>query len=251
MRNTIEELHLAAQYLSATAISFVEKKEDDSHTNLGWSSVKKRMETHVFGEGCQLALSLKTGHLEWLKDGKVTANTDLQDRRHAQNLSWIKKEAAKHGIKEEFSYSFHYDLPYKKLEFNHTYNFKEADLKVISERLSLAKKAFKAFIKEVKVKGESRIWPHHFDLGFYGPLNKEANVLMGAGLAIPDDLVNDFYFYASGYKDEKPISTKDLKGLTNGEFKANWNGATLSSKDISAEDAQQFLTESCTTYLNV
>jgi hypothetical protein len=249
MRNTIEELHLAAQYLSAAAISFIEKKDDDSHTNLAWSSVKKRMETHFFGDKCQLSLNLKTAHLEWLKEGKVTASTDLQDRRHAQNLSWIKKQAAANGITEDFKYEFHYDLPYKKLEFNHTFKFLEGDLKQISDNLSLGKKAFKAFIKEAKVKGESRIWPHHFDLGFYGPLNKEANVLMGAGLAIPDDLENDFYFYASGYKDEKPITTKDLKGLTKGEFKTNWNGATLSAKGISVDEVGKFLTESSDTYL--
>lgn len=33
-------MHLASQYLAAAAISFVPKKDDDSHTNLGWSNEK-------------------------------------------------------------------------------------------------------------------------------------------------------------------------------------------------------------------
>ena len=49
MKQTIQNLHLAAQYLAAGGISFIEKKSDDSHTNLAWNKTENRMTTHVFG----------------------------------------------------------------------------------------------------------------------------------------------------------------------------------------------------------
>ena len=35
-----EQIHLAAQYLAAAGISFLEKRDDDSHTNLGFNIEK-------------------------------------------------------------------------------------------------------------------------------------------------------------------------------------------------------------------
>lgn len=58
-------MHLAAQYLAAAGISFVEKKADYSHTNLGWSIDKQRLETHPLSEkGDVLALNYNTFSLE-------------------------------------------------------------------------------------------------------------------------------------------------------------------------------------------
>ena len=39
-------MHLTAQYLAAAGISFVAKKDDDSHTNVGFSIEKTCIETH-------------------------------------------------------------------------------------------------------------------------------------------------------------------------------------------------------------
>jgi hypothetical protein len=33
-----DQLHIAAQYLAAANMSFLEKKADDSHTNLGFNT---------------------------------------------------------------------------------------------------------------------------------------------------------------------------------------------------------------------
>jgi hypothetical protein len=66
---------------------------------------------------------------------------------------------------------------------------------------------------------------------------------MGAGLAIPDSLVNDFYFYASGYKNGGTIETKTFGAMKFGEFRSDWNGATLASSSIEIEQALEFLKE--------
>ena len=40
-------LYLAAQYLAAAGISFLEKKEDDSHTNLAFNSNNAQLSSRV------------------------------------------------------------------------------------------------------------------------------------------------------------------------------------------------------------
>ena len=42
-----KQMHLAAQYLAAAGISFLEKKDDDSHTNLGFSIKDQCLYTHT------------------------------------------------------------------------------------------------------------------------------------------------------------------------------------------------------------
>ena len=47
MNNLEEQTHLAAQYLAAAGISFLNKKPEDSPTNLGFITDSGEVETHV------------------------------------------------------------------------------------------------------------------------------------------------------------------------------------------------------------
>ena len=50
--------HEAIQFLANTAISFAQKKEDDSHTNCEWSRSLKAFVGSVFGEKNKISLGL-------------------------------------------------------------------------------------------------------------------------------------------------------------------------------------------------
>ena len=66
MKNLEEQTHLAAQYLAAAGISFLTKKPDDSHTNLGFISDSGEIETHPLSEdNDKLFLNYNTFSLEW------------------------------------------------------------------------------------------------------------------------------------------------------------------------------------------
>jgi len=47
-------MYLAAHYLAAAGVYLVKKEEDDSHTNLGFSTVKTSMETHPLSENVDI-----------------------------------------------------------------------------------------------------------------------------------------------------------------------------------------------------
>ena len=72
-------MYLAAQYLAAAGISFVEKKDDDSHTNLSYDAFGDR----IYGRwiaGPQgniiLGLNLRTFQFEWL-DNKLNVFVNI------------------------------------------------------------------------------------------------------------------------------------------------------------------------------
>lgn len=244
MKNTIQQLHIASQYLAAAGINFVTKEADDSHTNLAWNSANDRMETHSFGSGnYQLAINLTTTHLEWLKEGESTNSIDLQGNTHSDIVSWISEQVSKSGIEKQYEYKFHYDLPYSKIENDSRFKFSTDELNKIIARLNTGQESFEAFLKENHLKSPIRIWPHHFDLGIYTSINSEGTFFMGAGLAIPDSLVDDLYYYASGYDNGKPVVTKNYSGLSNGEWRTDWNGATLASTEIDSTTGTKFLDE--------
>jgi hypothetical protein len=242
MKETIQNLHQAAQYLAAAGISFLDKKPDDSHTNLAWNSQENRMETHVFGNLDALALNLKNITLEWLKNGSAISKIDLQSKSHSEIVQWISQQAETNNIAKPYSYSFHYELPYNALTDDYISSFSSENLESISNELNKAQQAFEQFLDSQKLESPIRIWPHHFDLGIYSKLEAD-NTFMGAGLAIPDSLVNDFYFYASAYKNGQAIETKNFGKMTNGEWRSDWNGATLASSNIEVNNALVFLNE--------
>lgn len=242
MKQTIQNLHQAAQYLAAAGISFLEKKSDDSHTNVGWNKAENRMETHVFGDKNQLGVNLNTAKIEWLNNGSVTSDIELNSKNHNEIVLWISDQAKQNNISQAYSYSFHYELPYDEVTKDYTYSLDSKDLLKISNELTKAQNTFEQFLAKQKLESPIRVWPHHFDLGIYAELESE-NTFMGAGLAIPDSMVDDFYFYASGYKNGNGIVTKNFGEMKVGEWRSDWNGATLASTNIEVENALVFLNE--------
>lgn len=243
MKKTIEQLHLASQYLAAAGISFVEKAADDSHTNLGWNQNHSRLETHLFDSGVQLAVNLESVQLEIIKQGEKIAQINLEGAAHSDVLKWISGEIHKIGIETKYHYQFHYELPYTEINEGDVFSFDKSDLNEISARLSIAQEAFQDFLNDNNLESPIRVWPHHFDLGIYVSIKNDGSLFMGAGLAIPDSLVDDLYYYASGYKNGSAIVTKDFSGLSNGDWRSDWNGATLASSQVDKSKAANFVND--------
>jgi hypothetical protein len=249
MKETIKELHIAAQYLAAAGISFIEKKADDSHTNLGWNRDKERMETHVFNADFKLGLNVNFPKLEWIKNEEVINYIELNGKSHKEISSWITEQAKQNNISKKYAYQFHYDLPYDEITDDYKFSLNTNELKNISSEFTKAQVAFEQFLAQNKLDFPIRIWPHHFDLGIYTKLDNET--YMGGGLAIPDSLVDDFYFYASGYKNGNPIETKSFSKMEFGAWRSDWNGATLAASHLDEKRAVEFLNESRLKFTSV
>ena len=242
-------MYLAAQYLAAAGISFVKKEEDDSHTNLGFSTEKTRMETHPLSEnGDILSLDYKNFSLNWHSKNSSTS-FPLDGATHEAVLSWL-KETSKTFLNKSYSYEFHYDFPY---EMNYDFKFKLVDTNRLEELLQLrilAQSTLKQTLMEGNLESPIRVWPHHFDSGVYTGLNN--NIAIGFGLAVPDTMSKEHYFYISGYNGHDALNTQGFSPLSNGEWKNNgFKGAILPATTIDKSKALLFFKEAIDNYKKV
>jgi len=243
-----ETLHLAAQYLATAAKSFIKTKEDDSHINLGWNSDEKRLETHdLSNDGLRLALNYLEYSLDFIhpKSG-LGASYPLGGARHHDVMNWISREAKFAGIEKEYTFELHYDLAHLN-ELTDDYRFLANDpeqLKELTQLRWLANKTIEMALSNFHSASEIRIWPHHFDTGVLAYFDQSKKVSVGLGLAIPDEKVDDWYFYISAYHGNDPIKTDNFKSLKNGEWRSGeWNAAILKASGESLPIVSSFINE--------
>jgi hypothetical protein len=250
MKKTLEALHQAAQYLASAGISFVDHKEDDSHTNLGWDVKNRRLLTHCFSaEKYQLSLAVISGSLEWLKNGKLEDTLKLSESNHLDTLSWIKSQAKERGL-ASYKNELHYDLPYAALSNDHVFRFDADEVNLITAHWDIGQKAFAEFLADWRYDSPIRIWPHHFDLGFYVRLDKAGTLFLGGGLAVPDSLVDDLYFYTNGWKNGDAVKTNSFATIDIGEWRSDWDGATLPASNMNINLVTLFLKLTQQVYLD-
>jgi len=244
-------MYLLAQYLAAAGISFLEKEQDDSHTNLGFSIENSSLHSRPLNDhGDTLSVNYKMFALEW-NSNSSSDTLRLDGTSHAEILRWITKMSVKAEINQPYEYSFHYDLPY---QIKDTFIFKILDSKRLGELLELrvlAQLVLESFLQEHKLNSEIRIWPHHFDTGAYAVYNDKLGEAIGFGLAVPDTVCSDHYFYINGYKGHKGIDTSGYKPLTLGSWGVNgFKGAILPAKEIDNMQGATFFTEAFFQYNN-
>jgi hypothetical protein len=244
-------IHLAAQYLATAGFSFLEKKEDDSHTNLGFDANTGYLETWPLNEnGCKIALDYMQFSLHWISNDTTRLTIYLDGKSHADIVQWVDQVTTALGRTEPYSYKLHYELPYDKITNDFTF------LKPPQEELErslnyrrIAQNALENIVNNMKFSTTIRVWPHHFDTGGYEIINKGKQISVGFGLAIPDMLINDFYLYTSGYKDNDGIDTSAFDRITYGDWmNEGFKGAVLPMKNVDQAEAITFFNESIVQY---
>jgi hypothetical protein len=241
--NPTEILHLASQYLAAANLSFVTPKEDDSHSNLGWGAEGKRLFTYDLSEdGLRLVLNLNYYSLDFVHptEGEV-ASYPLSGARHLDVVNWVVRECAFMKLKGDYNYHFHYELPYTAISDDFVFPSIETEvLEQLAIDRSIADRLFTNLGSELEAFSLPRIWPHHFDTGSLATFN---NGSIGYGMAIPDSMVDDYYFYVAGYKGHDSIDTLALKPLKHGEWRSgSWNGAVIRNSE-NEKIVKEFLEE--------
>ncbi len=247
--DTASQIHMASQYLAMAGKSFLEPKNDDSHTNVGFFTEDNTLRTwKLDNSGTYLAFRFNDFSLQWgISDSKIIFGLD--GKNHNEIISWISKMAAASKFKNAYNYDLHYKLPYSQLG-NFKFGFSDtSELNQLLELRILAQNVLKEFLNSKKIESDIRIWPHHFDTGAFFQLNDGSEKSIGLGMAIPDSVCDKHYFYISGYTGHDAIDTTGFKGLTYGEWRNNgFNGAILNASAINKEDAINFFTEALKVY---
>ena len=181
--------------------------------------------------------------LEWTGiDG--TSTIRLDGNTHDQILKWIGDSASKASLDRPYAYDFHYDLPYT-VEDNFTFKLLDSNrLSELTHLRILAQLVLEKFLNDNELSSEIRVWPHHFDTGAYATLKKDPRMAVGLGLAIPDTVVNEHYFYISVYGNNGAIAPDKLQPLSHGQWLSDgFTGAVLPAAAATVQTASSFFQE--------
>ncbi|MDC8006323.1 hypothetical protein POV27_19875 [Aureisphaera galaxeae] len=244
-------MHRAAQYLATAAISFLEKKEDDSHTNLGWIDSLPGLVTHpLTAEGDMLALNYETFSLEWRKGDSSIHTLWLEGKTHDEVIEWIAEISKQQVLQKAYEYALHYDLPYPVITDDYTYSMGNPErLKGLVQNRTRVNHALVRTLAANGLTSDVRIWPHHFDSGGFAMANETLGI--GLGMAVPDSMIDDFYLYVSGYHGHDFVDTTSFEPLSTGTvYSEGWKGIALPVQGLSEEDMLSFFNEAISRYTN-
>ena len=162
----IQKTYIAVQYLSAAGIQFVDKEDDDSHTNLGFVTQTGCLKTHPLSEnGDVIQFNYNTFSLEWHSKNEALT-FPLNGKSHHEVLAWLDEKSLRF-LDQKYQYSFHYDFTYP---ISSDFVFGEVNSEELQKLLDLrvlAQITLEAVLKENNLVSDIRIWPHHFDTGAY------------------------------------------------------------------------------------
>jgi len=245
-----DQMHIASQYLAAANISFLEKKADDSHTNVGFDTDTMRMETYdLSSTGDRLSLNYRRFSLEWTSQNG-TISLSLDGKTHREVLHWL-QERSQVQLAKDYVYEFHYELPYT---IDSDFQFKLTDASKLEHLCNLrilAEYTLEHIVEANNLDSPVRIWPHHFDTGAYALLDTTSGISIGLGMAIPDTLSDEHYFYISGYKDGKAILPSSYSNLSFGKWSdQGFIGAILPVTNLVKSETTQFFQEAIDQFKN-
>ena len=246
-------LHLAAQYLAAAGKSFLPPQSDDSHTNLGWAADTQSLVSQPLnGAGDVLALNVANYSLDFVNPSQgLVSSYALQGARHLDLVNWIERERQVLNMGQAYVYKLHYELPYEKMTDAFTFPLVgQEELEGHSALRTLADLALKYSTVHFHHFSHIRVWPHRFDTGALGFVDNREHVnslvdTIGLGLAIPDGLVDDYYFYVSGWNGDTQPDLSAVAPLRQGRwYNKGWKGAVLPASGRSIMEVNAFLRQS-------
>ena len=203
------QLHWAVQTLSSAADKMLDKAADDSHSNLGWDSQLKQIVGRVGA-----AIDVLNFKLIFEDD-----SLDLAGQTLERAMDWLGKKLKVELAQRE------YDMPDHRVANGAQFNPDDEHLASIADWYVFGQAA-------LAKQGDLRIWPHHFDLGFFKPNVVEDNGI-GGGFSVGDDHYPFPYIYINPYGIERPVS---LPALGFGFWTDIWFGAVMTADELSVEN---------------
>ncbi|WP_340075380.1 hypothetical protein [Leptobacterium sp. I13] len=234
INQTQNTLHHLAQFLAAFSNSYLQKEDDDSQSNIGWSVVKKAMVSRSV-DGVHLELSYPNVTLKIIKEETTVAQTTLSGMSRAAIDSWIRKNLEILSLdSNKFNYELGFSLDTSFSNFSIMDDETMASIQQLIQHRTIAQKALEKLAKAYAYPTEIRVWPHHFDTGMLIDLSDDQTLSKGLGLgyAIADSVSNVPYFYTYAWGNDT-IDYKQLPPLANGKWATgDWKGALLRADEL-------------------
>ena len=255
----LHTLHHATQLVGMFSNSFLPKQLDDSQSNLGWSSEKNSIVSHVVSDTIAF-LDIK--NWEWkLVNDKTNKQfqTEIAGKTKSEAFQWFKSNLHKLGFDQDnFEYFKHFSLPYHEIDNGVSFvNLSSTIRNTLTKMQTNASIALHECIESLGLGTLSpvRIWPHHFDMAsliiIETDVDHNPTKTIGIGWAMPDDEIDEPYFYTNHWIKKEERNYDNLPSLNScGKWHtSSWVGITIKYSDIlnatnQYETIKEYFTES-------
>ena len=203
------QLHDAAQWLGRFGRGMSPPKEDDSHTSFVWRPELQAFVTdpaEAGGKAVRLGLQVANLTLLLFIDDEIADGFALHGKSDLQAESWVRGRLKGLGFDlAGFDAPAPYSMPQTKISRGGDYEANR-DIAALSE-IARGYNNVQPILERVRADhlgtapgpSDVRSWPHHFDSGLIITLEEDAPFesarAVGVGLAVPDKLYPEFYFY--------------------------------------------------------
>lgn len=239
LNEATKQLHYAAQFPAIFGHNLLSEASDDSQSSLHWlpniralSSQEVNLKRRV-----RMALAYDAFELILINENENTLGVfPLSGQNLTTAISFVSTQARELGLKgKEIEPIEHFELPDHPLKQGAPFQMvSPAVHQELARYRRNATLLLQAIAGEYEYASAVATWPHHFDTAslltvkFDDQSNAEKTI--GMGMAIPDNLCDEHYFYVNHWvKDSGDISYDTLPNLPgDGQWKTgDWNGAIL------------------------
>lgn len=246
LHNARIALHYAAQLASAPGTSWIEAREDFSHTNLHYDATARALAGEAI-DGFSAALRLADRTLCVLDASSATvAELSLAGQTLDQGLAWLTTAMAdKVGERGPLKLPEH-DMPDSPFGKGEPLAMPDAaHAAELDHYFANAARLFGAIQREHS-SAPVRCWPHHFDIATLITLDKDKGSeearSVGVGLSPGDGGYDLPYIYVTPWP--YPAAGTELPELPSGSWHTEgWTGAVLKSSELVSAQEQAQATE--------
>lgn len=232
------QLHWAVQIVASFGNSLIQRRADDSQSNLGWRENLGALCGHVSSEGLSVGLRLVDLTLLFLDSkGKVISECGLPGHTLHQGFDWLTStysEAA--GVKPAQAFALRdYAMPVHPIGKGAAFSLHpSAPFQAYHHWYADAHHVLQALSKNWRQASPVRCWPHHFDIATLVILDPDKRAQearsVGCGMSPGDSTYPEPYWYVTPW----PYPDKEkLSALTVGHWHTDgWIGAILTASDL-------------------
>lgn len=245
LNNEMTLHHHAVQFIALAGKYLLPEKQDDSHTNMYWNRALNSYVGHELPQFRRIAIRLPDLSLCIFDDKDyIVQALEISGFTRMELYEWMTKALEANCINtENLGLEMHYEIP-DQARYKHA-SFENPDTEAtrfISRMRTNAYDIITELVKNYPDASPVRIWPHHFDTGslipYYDGDKMKAGI--GLGLAMPDKMVEEPYFYVNHWMDEPLTDYPKLKNPGKGKWIIHdWKGKVLPVSQLFSLQAEK------------
>ena len=245
-----ETLHHAVQLLALAGASYLEHREDDSHTSMTWVEPLGALATQPIPAAVPFRFALRVRELSLvvMDEGSVdvTATVPLGAQTRSAALAWMRREVNRRGLDGSRLLSrLHFTIaPHPTDEGQPFEHAIDGTLEELASWYADASIVLENARRRMEGAEEVRCWPHHFDIAALVRLPRVGSLeTIGFGMSPGDASDPEPYYYVSPYP--KPAMQPPPLSIGRWHTEGWWGGALAGSdivKQRTADDQAHLVT---------